>query len=143
MEITNDIALGLRVPLEEAEEIKRGSRVVCIQKRVGDIVEARLSDIFDLINAHLKKIGKQGLLPAGIIMTGGSSAIPFIEEIAKKTLEIPSKVASPDFAKIRKIKYMMQAGPSRMVSPLWALMKTETRRAGCSHRALAPAYGMH
>lgn len=103
MEITNDIALGLRVPLEEAEEIKRGSRVsVYSKKRVGDIVEARLSDIFDLINAHLKKIGKQGLLPAGIIMTGGSSAIPFIEEIAKKTLEIPSKVASPDFAKNTK-----------------------------------------
>lgn len=102
-EITNDIALGLRVPLEEAEEIKRGSRISAYsKKKVEDIVVARLSDIFDLINAHLKKIGKQGLLPAGIIITGGSSAIPLIEELAKKTLEIPSKVASPDFAKNTK-----------------------------------------
>lgn len=102
-EITNDIALGLRVPLEEAEEIKRGSRISAhSKKKVDDIIMARLSDIFDLINAHLKKIGKQGLLPAGIIITGGSSSIPLIEELAKKTLEIPSKVASPDFAKNTK-----------------------------------------
>jgi len=103
MEITNDIALGLRVPLEEAEEIKRGSRISTYsRKKVDDIVGARLSDIFDLINAHLKKIGKQGLLPAGIIMTGGSSAIPLIETLAKETLQIPSKVAQPDFAKNTK-----------------------------------------
>ena len=103
MEITNDIALGLRVPLEEAEEIKRGSRISSYsKKKVDDIVGARLSDIFDLINAHLKKIGKQGLLPAGIIITGGSSAIPLIENLAKETLQIPSKVAQPDFAKNTK-----------------------------------------
>jgi len=103
MEITNDIALGLRVPLEEAEDIKRGSRISAYsKKKVDDIVSARLSDIFDLIGAYLKKIGKQALLPAGIIITGGSSAIPMMEALAKEALQIPSKVASPDFAKNTK-----------------------------------------
>ncbi|MEN9647908.1 MAG: hypothetical protein RLY57_712, partial [Candidatus Parcubacteria bacterium] len=64
-DITNDIALGLRIPLEEAEQVKLGSVVGgnYPKKKLDDIVGARLSDIFELIEAHLKKIGKSGLLP--------------------------------------------------------------------------------
>ncbi|MEK9168005.1 MAG: cell division protein FtsA [Patescibacteria group bacterium] len=103
VEITNDIALGLKIPLDEAEQIKQGARISSYpKKKLEDIIEARLSDIFDLINAHLKKIGKAGLLPAGIVITGGTSAIPFIEDLAKVALKIPSKVATPDFAKNTK-----------------------------------------
>ena len=103
MEITNDIALGLKITLDEAESIKRGSGINSYpKKKLEDIIEARLSDIFDLVNAHLKKIGKNGLLPAGIIITGGTSSIPIVEELAKNTLHIPSKVASPNFSKNTK-----------------------------------------
>ncbi|MCR4331003.1 MAG: cell division protein FtsA, partial [Patescibacteria group bacterium] len=99
-EITNDIALGLKIPLEEAEEAKRGSGMkIYSKKKLDDIIEARLSDIFEIIDSHLKKIGKNGLLPAGIIITGGTSAIPLIEELAKMSLRLPSQVAQPDFAK--------------------------------------------
>ncbi|MEK7151987.1 MAG: cell division protein FtsA [Patescibacteria group bacterium] len=99
-EITNDIALGLKIPLEEAEETKRGSGMkIYSKKKLDDIIEARLSDIFEIIDSHLKKIGKNGLLPAGIIITGGTSAIPLIEDLAKVSLRLPSQIAQPDFAK--------------------------------------------
>ena len=54
---------------------------------------ARLSDIFELIENHLKRIGKNGLLPAGIIFTGEGSKIPPIEELAKAYLKLPSKIS--------------------------------------------------
>ncbi|HEY4508218.1 MAG TPA: cell division protein FtsA [Candidatus Paceibacterota bacterium] len=98
-DITNDIALGLRVPLEEAEEIKRGSLVggSFSRKRLEEIIEARLSDIFELIEAHLKKLGRSGLLPAGIVLTGGGSAIETVDDLAKAALRLPSRIASVSF----------------------------------------------
>ncbi len=93
-DITNDIALGLRVPLEEAEEIKRGSIVGTSfpRKKLEEIIGARLSDIFDLIEAHLKKLGRSGLLPAGIVITGGGSGIETIEDMARGALKLPSRI---------------------------------------------------
>ncbi|MFA6338746.1 MAG: cell division protein FtsA [Candidatus Paceibacterota bacterium] len=92
-DITNDIALGLKIPLEEAESIKTGENhgLEFSKKKLDEIIEARLSDIFELIEAHLKKIGRSGLLPAGIILSGGGSSIYAIEDIAKQTLKLPSK----------------------------------------------------
>lgn len=98
-EITHDIALGFRVPLEEAEEIKRGENTVYPKKKTEDIIEARLSDIFDLIEGHLKKINKNGLLPAGIVITGGSSALPAIDELAKNSLKLPAHLGTPHIIK--------------------------------------------
>lgn len=95
--ITNDIALGLRIPLEEAEALKVGAvRTASIdfsQKRLGEIVEARLRDIFDLVQTHLKKIGRNGLLPAGIVFTGGGLSGESLEEIARASLSLPARVA--------------------------------------------------
>lgn len=98
-DITNDIALGLRIPLEEAEEVKKGSIVGVSypRKKLDEIVEARLKDIFELIEAHLKKIGKNGLLPAGIIITGGGSSLEMIENLAKNSLKLPSRIGSITF----------------------------------------------
>lgn len=98
-DITNDIALGLRVPLEEAENIKRGTIVGgnYPRKRLEEIIEARLSDIFELIESHLKKLGRSGLLPAGIVLTGGGSAIETVGDLAKTALKLPARVASVSF----------------------------------------------
>jgi cell division protein FtsA len=96
--ITHDLALGFKISLEEAEEVKLGvlSHVAHSKKRVDEIVAARLADIFELIDAHLKKIGKNGLLPAGVIITGGGSGIAAIEDIAKAALHIPSRIGLPN-----------------------------------------------
>jgi cell division protein FtsA len=93
-DITNDIALGLKVPLEEAEQIKIGAITGSSypRKKLEEIISARLSDIFELIEAHLKKIGRNGLLPAGIVITGGGSGLSGIEEMAKSALRLPARV---------------------------------------------------
>lgn len=97
--ITNDIALGLKIPLEEAEKIKIGaiSNTTHSKKKLDEIITARLNDIFDLIDAHLKNIKRNELLPAGIILTGGGSGITTIEDLAKASLNLPSKIASINF----------------------------------------------
>jgi cell division protein FtsA len=95
-DITNDIALGLQIDIEEAEKLKlteeTGTKVS--KKKLNDIIEARLTDIFELIDNHLKKVGKSELLPAGIIITGGGSGLSTIEDVAKALLKIPSRRAS-------------------------------------------------
>ncbi|HEX9608661.1 MAG TPA: cell division protein FtsA [Candidatus Paceibacterota bacterium] len=95
-DITNDIALGLKISLEEAEQLKRGAIVGSTfpKKRLDEIIAARFSDIFELIEAHLESIGKSGLLPAGIILTGGGTGIATVEDMARGALKLPSKIAS-------------------------------------------------
>lgn len=95
-DITNDIALGLKIPLEEAENVKLGGigSTTYSKKKLDEIVSARLSDMFELIENHLKKIGRNGLLPAGIFITGGGSGISAIEDFAKTALKLPSRIAT-------------------------------------------------
>ncbi|HVS79453.1 MAG TPA: cell division protein FtsA [Candidatus Paceibacterota bacterium] len=95
-DITNDIALGLKIPLEEAEQIKLGAvtSTPVSKRRFDEIVNARLSDIFELIEAHLKKIGRSGLLPAGVIITGGGSNVGAIDFLAKSALRLPAKIGA-------------------------------------------------
>jgi len=95
-DITNDIALGLKIPLQEAEKIKlSGPEGIYSKKKLDEIIEARLYDIFELIEAHLKKIGRSGLLPAGVVLTGGGAGIATIEDLAKAVLRLPSSVLYP------------------------------------------------
>lgn len=94
--ITHDIALGFKIPIDEAEHLKLGgiSQFNYPKKKLDEIIQARLSDMFELIEAHLKKIGRAGLLPAGIIITGGGGSLLSIEDVAKHSLQLPSKVVT-------------------------------------------------
>jgi cell division protein FtsA len=98
MDITKDVALGFKIALEEAESIKLGSVTGgnYPQKKIDEIIEARLSDIFELVGNHLKRIRRNELLPAGIVISGGGSHINRIEEIAKTTLKLPARVGPTD-----------------------------------------------
>ncbi|OHA93652.1 MAG: cell division protein FtsA [Candidatus Zambryskibacteria bacterium RIFCSPLOWO2_12_FULL_39_45] len=93
-DITHDIALGLKIPLEEAENVKLGAlgSNSFSKKKLDEIIEARLSDMFELILNHLKKIGRSELLPAGIFLSGGGGAIPTVENFAKMALNLPSRI---------------------------------------------------
>ena len=95
-DITNDIALGLKVPLEEAEQIKVGAITGSSypRKKLEEIIAARLSDIFELIEVHLKKIGRNGLLPAGIVITGGGSGLNSIDTMGKVALKLPARIGT-------------------------------------------------
>lgn len=91
-DVTNDIALGLKIPMEEAEEIKLGRREPTItRKKLEEIMTARLEDIFELIESHLRKIGRSGLLPAGIILTGPAATLPLVETVARDVLGLPAR----------------------------------------------------
>ncbi len=105
-DITHDIALGLKISIEDAEELKLGAITPSSfpKKKLEEIVTARLSDIFELIEAHLKKIGRDGLLPAGIIITGGGSGIATIDELARSVLRLPSKIAGLESFDFRQTK---------------------------------------
>jgi cell division protein FtsA len=105
-DITNDIALGLKITLEEAEKIKRGAMSTqnYSKKKLDEIIAARLGDIFELIDTHLKKIKRDGLLPAGIIITGGGSAVATIQDLARAALKLPSRIATLDPGQNGKVK---------------------------------------
>jgi cell division protein FtsA len=103
-DITHDIALGMKIPLEDAEKMKRGNHNDDTpKKKLDEIIRARLTDIFELIDAHLKKIGRNELLPAGVIITGGGSGIASIDDIARVALKLPARKASYIFDSGSKI----------------------------------------
>jgi cell division protein FtsA len=97
-DITNDIALGLKITLDDAERLKleRSLDTKKEEKQLGEIIEARLGDMFDLIDGHLKKIKRSGLLPAGIIFIGGGANIENLEELAKEALKLPVKIGTTE-----------------------------------------------
>jgi len=105
-DITNDLALGLRITLEDAEKIKRGAMTSATfsKKRVDEIVQERLRSVFTLIDIHLKKIKRDGLLPAGVILTGGGVSVSGVVEVAKTTLELPARIATLDIGKSTRIR---------------------------------------
>ena len=67
------------------------------RKKLEEIIEARLSDIFELIENHLKKIKRSGLLPAGIIFVGGGANIEGLPELSKSILKLPASFGTTDF----------------------------------------------
>jgi len=114
--ITNDIAILLRIDIDTAERIKlefgscfyRGNKkkekikveslpepLNFSKKTLVNIIEARVSEIFDQVNKELKKISRQSLLPAGIVLTGGGAKLPKLVELAKKELKLPCRIGFP------------------------------------------------
>ena len=93
--ITDDIALGFRISLEEAERVKLGrlSGAMYPRKKVDDLVSTRLVAMFTLIDKHLRSLGRRGPLPAGIIISGGGAGIGSISDIAKGSLKLPARLA--------------------------------------------------
>lgn len=96
-DITNDIAIGLKTSLEEAEHIKLGSHGLHPKRKVDDIIHARLDDIYDLIDRYLKKMKRSELLPAGIILVGGGAMQSDIEERTKNALRLPARIGFTEF----------------------------------------------
>lgn len=117
--ITSDIAHGLRLPISQAEEIKKqhghavesevredeefhvrpfGEEVpLQISRReLAHVIEARVEEIFSLVLQEIKRSGYDGLLPAGMVLTGGSSVLPGMRSLASRTLGLPVRVAQPE-----------------------------------------------
>jgi len=113
--ITNDIAVGLKTDIDIAERIKieygkclfKGNDkkekievggeepLVFSHKFLAKIIEARVSEIFEEVNKELKKISREKLLPAGIVLTGGGAKLSKIVDLAKRELKLPAKIGKP------------------------------------------------
>ena len=117
--ITSDIAAGLRLANEDAETLKIDSgyaikdeidpnEAVLVhafgqddpeqisRQTLCHIIEARTEEIFYMILQEIKRSGYDGLLPAGMVLTGGTSQLPGIQEMAARIMGIPVRVAQPE-----------------------------------------------
>ncbi|MFA5942269.1 MAG: cell division protein FtsA [Candidatus Paceibacterota bacterium] len=104
--ITDDIALGFRISLEEAERVKLGrlSGQMYPRKKVDDLIGNRLTALFSLVDKHLKSLGRRGPLPAGIIISGGGAGISSVSEAAKGSLKLPARLAELRLSADTKIR---------------------------------------
>jgi cell division protein FtsA len=146
--ITADIAHGLRLPISQAEEIKK-QHGHAVESEVGEneeflvrpfgeetplqirrrelalIIEARVEEIFSLVLQEIKRSGYDGLLPAGMVLTGGSSSIPGIRTIGSHVLGLPVRIAQPENLigmtdKLNSPAYSTSVGLLR-----WSMLMTE------------------
>jgi cell division protein FtsA len=116
--ITADLAIGLRTSIDVAERVKVqyatatpkefGKTDVLHLRDVGAaedeevklqyvsrIVEARCEELFERIDKELKKIERSGMLPAGVVLTGGGAKLPGLVELAKEKLRLPASLGYP------------------------------------------------
>lgn len=117
--ITSDVAHVLHLPAAEAERIKiedgsadpedvdRSLRITVqpfgeqqatqvLANDVAQIIEARVEEIFTLVVQDLKRSGYDSLLPAGIVVTGGTAALKKINHVATRVTNLPARVAQPE-----------------------------------------------
>ena len=109
--ITNDLAIGLKTDLDVAEQVKlqhanlkEGSRKSDVSMKIGDkthvfeteqiaiIIEARVEELLEYVDNELKKIKRSRKLPGGIVITGGSSKLPGLDEFARAKLQLPARI---------------------------------------------------
>lgn len=104
--ITDDLALGFKISLEDAERIKLGrlSGTMYPRKKVEEIISTRFHTMFDHIDKHLRSLGRRGTLPAGIILSGGGAGQTSITDIAKNALNLPSRIADVKLSADSKAK---------------------------------------
>jgi cell division protein FtsA len=116
--ITNDLAIGLKTSVDTAEKIKlkyvrahttkanlqEKLRIeeldsednVVTRRELQKIAGARLDEIFQLVRTELRKVGKDVMLPGGVVLTGGGAKMAGIEELAKEALQLPAVVGKPE-----------------------------------------------
>jgi len=120
-QITNDIAHALRTPTPEAEEIKvhygvalqqladpeemfevpgigeRGPRRLSRQA-LADVIEPRVTELYELIQSELRRSGYQELLSSGIVLTGGSSVMRGMVELGEEIFHMPVRLGIPKYS---------------------------------------------
>jgi cell division protein FtsA len=116
--LTNDIAIGLRAPIAEAEKIKikygtalaskiKGDEDIEVpgmggrpprklpRQILGEIIEPRVEEIFDLIRREIYRAGVENLMPSGVVITGGSALLEGITDVAESVFHLPARLGQP------------------------------------------------
>lgn len=117
--ITNDIAIGLRTSLDVAERVKLeigqavpdhierknpflltdfgGSEEEQVKPRfIAEIIEARTEELFEAVDDELRKVDRAGMLPVGVVLTGGTTKLEGVVEVAKRVLRLPAGIGVPE-----------------------------------------------
>jgi cell division protein FtsA len=116
---TNDIAVGLRTPIPEAEKIKKkfgcvagplvdeeetievpavgqGRKPRVLSRQIlADIIQPRAEEIFRLIDTDVKRMGYEKSLNSGIVLTGGTALLDGLEEVAEEIFDLPVRRGNP------------------------------------------------
>lgn len=147
--VTSDIAHGLRLSMAQAEEIKKqyghavqeevDEKDIFTARSFGDetaaqisrrelamIIEARMEEIFDLVLQEIKRSGYDGLLPAGMVLTGGSSLLPGTRSLASRVMGLPVRIARPENMVGLTDQLHSPAFSTSVGLLYWALMMSET-----------------
>lgn len=116
--VTNDIAIGLRTSIDTAEKIKieygtcnpaevNDREIIDLslvskidtqkvsKKLMAEIIQARYHEIFILVKDELAKIHRDGMLPAGVVLTGAAVKMPGTIDLARETLNLPVQIGFP------------------------------------------------
>jgi len=146
--VTSDIAHGLRLPVSQAEEIKlqhghalksevspdeyftihpfgEEKPAQINRQELTTIIEARVEEIFSLVLQEIKRSGYDGLLPAGMVLTGGSSALPGIRSLASKVLGVPVRIAQPENLIVMTDKLLSPAYSTSVGLLRWAVLMND------------------
>ncbi|MDC9728647.1 MAG: cell division protein FtsA [Methyloprofundus sp.] len=117
-QVTNDVAVALRTPTQSAEEIKKSYACALTQladanemidvpsigdrpprkiskQNLAEIIEPRYEELMLLVQAELRRSGYEGLMAAGIILTGGSSKVTGLIELAEEIFHMPVRLGVP------------------------------------------------
>jgi cell division protein FtsA len=79
---------------KKIEILDRSSPLEFTEKNLTDIITPRVTEILDLMQKELKKIGRQELLPGGVVLTGGGAKLPGIRDLAKEQLKLPCEIGT-------------------------------------------------
>ncbi|MDH3675777.1 MAG: cell division protein FtsA [Anaerolineae bacterium] len=117
-QLTNDVAVGLRTPYNTAEDIKikyghalpqavmseevikadvfgEDGQQQIPRQFLAEIVGARVEEIFEMVLKEIKRSGYDGLLPAGVVLCGGTAELPGIRELAREVMGLPVRIGVP------------------------------------------------
>ncbi len=113
--VSNDLAVGLKIPVDAAEEIKlhygyavakdvNQKETIELKKFIPDakntvsrrfaaeIIESRLEEIFDLVNGELKLLQRFGDLPGGVVLVGGGAKLPGLTDLARQEMRLSTQI---------------------------------------------------
>ena len=148
--ITQDISIGLRLPAEAAELVKiehgharpaqvgqeehfeaepfsEGSPQLLPRWKLAEIIEARVEEIFGMVEQVIKRSGYDGLLPAGVVLCGGTALLPGILELGRDVMGLPVRMGTPRdlVGLVDRVSGPAYAVGAGLVS--WGLMADERR----------------
>jgi cell division protein FtsA len=116
--VTNDVAIGLKTSLTAAEELKirygtvepasvdedeqvdvtgigESEQWTASRRELAEIIEARMREVFEQIAAEIERAGAAGMLPAGVVLTGGAAQLTGTARLGRDVLQAPVRVAGP------------------------------------------------